>query len=321
MPSDAALRLVVARALEVDIVAVEGLAALSGGTSRVTWSLDAVDAAGRRHPLILQCQRTLTWGSGLDVEAEAGVLLAAFGVGAPVARLRGWDAGPEVLGSPYLLLDRVEGETIPQRLLRQARFTRARPLLARQYGQALASLQRVPVGQLDRLAHEDPPVKYRRILDDIAVAHPALELGFRWLDAHRVHPAGEVLVHGDYRNGNGIVGDDGLLAVIDFELAHIGDPLEDLGWFCLRAWRFGETPQAGGFGSVDELVGGYEDGGGARVDRDALRWWQVLGTVRWAVICMMQGATQLSGHRRSIELAAVGRRTPEPELDLLLLLP
>ena len=129
------------------------------------------------------------------------------------------------------------------------------------------------------------------------------------------------MVHGDFRNGNLIVGPDGLRAVLDWELAHRGDPLEDLGWLCVRAWRFGAEPRVGGFGSVDELVGAYEATAGEVVDRDALHWWEVLGTLKWGIICVVQAATHLTGVVRSVELAAIGRRVCEVEHDLLLLLP
>jgi len=129
------------------------------------------------------------------------------------------------------------------------------------------------------------------------------------------------VVHGDFRLGNLIVDESGLAAVLDWELVHRGDPLEDLGWFCVRAWRFGEdTRPAAGLGSIEDFVASYERAGGGHVDRDALRWWQVLGTLRWGVICQRQAHRHLSGQTRSVELAAIGRRVCENEWDLLELL-
>jgi aminoglycoside phosphotransferase (APT) family kinase protein len=128
-------------------------------------------------------------------------------------------------------------------------------------------------------------------------------------------------VHGDFRLGNLLVDRSGLVAVLDWELAHLGDPLADLGWFTVRAWRFGGAGEVAGLGSIDELVDAYENAGGASVDRDALRWWQVMGTLRWGVICMLQASTHLSGASRSVELAAIGRRVCENEYDVLRLLP
>jgi hypothetical protein len=129
------------------------------------------------------------------------------------------------------------------------------------------------------------------------------------------------VVHGDLRLGNLLVDHDGLRAVLDWELAHLGDPLEDLGWFCVRAWRFGSPLPAGGVASREVLVAAYEAAGGRSVDMEALRWWELLGTLKWGVICVMQAWGHLSGMSRSVELATIGRRVCENEWDLLGLLP
>ncbi len=301
---------------------VEGLARLSGGASRETWKLEAVERGGGRHPLILQRQRSLVGDQWLDVGLEAGAVQAARAVGVPTAGLVSWSAEPEELGLPYLLFEHIEGETIPQRILRDERFAPARAKLARQYGEALGRIQCIEPDEVSGLEAQDPLEHYQRVLDTLGRPSPALALGFRWLASNRPPAGDSVVVHGDFRNGNGIVHPrSGLRAVIDWELAHLGDPLEDLGWFCIRAWRFGSPLPVGGFGSYDEIIGSYEASSGRSVDRTALRWWQVMGTVRWAVICLMQGATHWQGHRRSVELAVTGRRAAEAEFDLLLLLP
>ena len=129
-----------------------------------------------------------------------------------------------------------------------------------------------------------------------------------------------VLVHGDFRLGNLIVGPEGLRAVLDWELTHAGNPAEDLGWLCVKAWRFGAAPPVAGLGSREELLAAYVDAGGADISLDELRWWEVLGTLRWGVICLTQAAAHLSGAYRSVELAAIGRRVCEQEWDLLQLL-
>jgi aminoglycoside phosphotransferase (APT) family kinase protein len=128
------------------------------------------------------------------------------------------------------------------------------------------------------------------------------------------------VVHGDFRNGNLVVGPDGVRAVLDWELVHVGDPMEDLGWLCTRAWRFGGAPPVGGFGEYDDLVAAYEKRSGVAVDRDVLRWWELLGTVKWGVICVVQANRHLVGGQRSVELAAIGRRVCEQEYDCLNLL-
>jgi aminoglycoside phosphotransferase (APT) family kinase protein len=126
------------------------------------------------------------------------------------------------------------------------------------------------------------------------------------------------VVHGDFRNGNLMVGPDGIRAVLDWELVHAGDAMEDLGWLCVKAWRFGNVDlPVGGFGRYEQLIDAYEDEAGRPLDRQALRWWEVLGTVKWGVMCIMQATAHTSGAVRSVELAAIGRRVCENEWDLL----
>ena len=131
-------------------------------------------------------------------------------------------------------------------------------------------------------------------------------------------PAEPRLVHGDFRLGNFIVDEDGLAAVIDWELAHLGDPAEDIGWLCIRSWRFGNDDRpVAGVGGLDEFISAYESAGGASVDRERIRYWEAFGNVKWAVICARQAHDHLNGVRRSHELASLGRRIAEPEWDLL----
>jgi aminoglycoside phosphotransferase (APT) family kinase protein len=216
----------------------------------------------------------------------------------------------------------VEGETIPRKLLRDDEFAAARPLLAGQCGEALAAVHSMPVAEFDDLPGGDPLAEWQDVLDSAGQPHPAFELGLKWLAANRPAPSGEVVVHGDFRNGNLLVGPDGLRAVLDWELAHRGDPLEDLGWLCVKAWRFGARDKpAGGFGSYDDLLGSYESARGVKVDRDALVWWEAMGTLKWGVMCIMQAMVHVSGAVRSVELAAIGRRVCENEWDLLAYLP
>jgi aminoglycoside phosphotransferase (APT) family kinase protein len=294
---------------------VEGLRRLSGGASRETW---AFDADGR--PLILQRARPGNAG-GLDMASEVRLLRAARSAGVPVPAVVAAGTGAAELGRSWVVVERIKGETIPRRILRDDELAPARPRLAAQCGRALAAIHAVDPGDVPRLDPTDQFDLFRQLLDDLGEPHPAFELGFRWLDRNRPPRRANTVVHGDFRNGNLVVGPDGLRAVLDWELAHLGDPLEDLGWLCVRAWRFGAEPRVGGFGDVDELVAAYEAASGGPVDRDALAWWEAMGTLKWGVMCMLQAATHLSGTVRSVELAAIGRRVCEVEHDLLLLLP
>ena len=293
---------------------------LSGGASRETW---AFAADGR--PLILQRELPRS-ARRVGMATQAALLRAAASEGVPVPAVVATGTGEagdhdSELGAPWMVLERIEGETIPRRILRDTEFASARAVLASQCGAVLARIHRIEPGAIDHLGGGDPVAELRTGLDVVGEPHPAFELGFRWLDRNRPLPGEAGVVHGDFRNGNLVVGPDGLRAVLDWELAHRGDPLEDLGWLCVRAWRFGETGHVGGFGDLDQLIAAYETGSSAEVDRGALAWWEVLGTLKWGVTCMVQAATHLSGTVRSVELAAIGRRVCEVEHDLMLLLP
>lgn len=287
---------------------MEGLRRLSGGASRETWSFDC---AGRG--LILRRDPPGAAKGGMAVEAR--LFQAAARQGVPVPEV--------VLAEPsFIVMERVAGETIPRKILRDDDFADARPTLASQCGTVLAGIHRIPVAEFDDLPDTDPLAEYRAILDSFGQPHPAFELAFTWLASCRPPRSGTAVVHGDFRNGNLIIGPDGVRAVLDWELAHRGDPLQDLGWLCVKAWRFGVVDKpVGGFGSYDELIAAYESAGGCRVDRDALRWWEALGTLRWGIICIMQAMAHASGAVRSVELAAIGRRVCENEWDVLSYLP
>ena len=297
-------------------VSIEGLRRLSGGALRVTSAIEAVAPDGTRTPLVVQQLRAGAGGTGPRMAVEVAVLRAAAEAGVPVPRVVA--VGP---GASFVVLEHVEGETIARRILRDDAYKAARPVLAAQCGRALAALHAMPADAVPGLEAPDQVAQYRAVLDASGQPHPAFELGFRHLEATRPPPSATTVVHGDFRNGNLVVGPDGLRAVLDWELVHLGDPLEDLSWLCVKSWRFGAAPRVGGFGEVPDLVGAYEEASGRTVDLDALRWWETLGTLKWGIMCIMQAAAHLTGAARSVELAAIGRRVCEVEHDLLLLLP
>ncbi len=295
---------------------VSNLQRLSGGASRQTWSFSAGD-----RPLILQRQRG---GDARDMTVEVDVLRAAHAgrvaVPAVIASWTGADAVDGPLGASFMILEHVDGETIARKILRDDTFAAARPRLTADCAVALARLHAIDPGTVPALADTDQVELYRAALDTFGRPHPAFELAFRWLQQNRPTPTRRSVVHGDFRLGNLMVGPDGLRAVLDWELAHVGDPLEDLGWLCVKAWRFGSGQPVAGVGSYDQLFDAYERESGTAVDADAVRWWEVLGTLKWGIMCIVQTQSHLSGAVRSHELAAIGRRVCENEYDLFLAL-
>lgn len=293
---------------------VSGLERLSGGASRETWSFDVATSQGPR-PLVVQLVHSDL--PRTPMTTEASLLRAADTAGVPVARVVDASDGLEALGHPFIVLERIEGETIARRILRDDAHAAVRPGLVGQCARALARLHAIPPESVDGLGEPDQLAFWRASLDTSGEAHPAFELALRWLDANRPATRGPVLVHGDFRLGNLVVGPDGLAAALDWELAHRGDPAEDLGWLCVKAWRFGAAAPVAGLGSYDELLDAYERASGARIDRATLHWWETLGTFKWGVICILQARRHLSGAERSVELATIGRRVCENEWDVL----
>ncbi len=301
-----------------DDVVVENLRTLTGGASRITSAFDAVTGAGRRS-LILRAAPTAE-GQFASMELEAAVQSAAAAAGAPVPHILVASNSPAALGNPFLICDAIAGETIVRKIQRGLDDV-GRAALLRQCAQALAAIHRARTDAPELVERDELP-EWRQRLDDLNDTTATFEWAFRWLAANRPDPGPRTLTHGDFRMGNLIVDGSTLAAVLDWEAVHVGDMHEDLAWFCVRAWRFGAPPTmaAGGLGSVEDFVGAYEQAGGAAVNRDALRWWLVLGTLKWGIICRYQAERHLSGQTRSVELAAIGRRVCENEWDILDLL-
>jgi aminoglycoside phosphotransferase (APT) family kinase protein len=293
-------------------VAVSGLEPLPGGASRSLWAFDAQLADGGVVPLVLLITKGTT-------EREWQALRAALAAGVPVAEPI-WRT-PDGSG---LVMRRLEGEAIPGRIFRDERLAAARERLLGQMATALAAIHRIPLEEVPALAGRPcgPAAELDAIeaeLDRYGDPHPALELGLRWLRRNLPAPRPPAVVHGDFRMGNVLVDGDGLVAVLDWELVHLGDPAEDLGWVCARTWRFGrdELPAAG-LGTRRALLDAYREAGGtAAVEPEELRFWEALANLRWGVLTLRQLYEHSSGQRPSLELAAIGRRTCEAEWDLL----
>lgn len=292
---------------------------LTGGASRETWSFTAHPSEGPARRLVLRRDPPGTdRPDGMALEAAA--IGAAHAAGVPVPRLLDSGTDPATLGSPYLVTDHVDGETLARRLLREPEYAAAREGMAAELGSTIARIHAVPVDAVPGLAAVDPLAHLRATYDELGEPLPTIEIAIRWLERNRPADVPDALVHGDFRTGNLIIDRTGLRAVLDWEVVHRGDPREDLGWLCVKCWRFGSPLHAGGFGTVEQLLDGYAEVAGHRPDPDAVHWWQVYGTARWALGCRGMAERHLSGRTPSVELAAIGRRVCEQEHDVLLAL-
>lgn len=293
---------------------------LTGGASRETWSFDAEDDRGVLHELVLRRDPPGRPGPRGAMALEARAISLAHAAGVAVPEVLVDSDSPEAWGSAGLVMRRVGGEALGRRILRDEQLQRARAHLVEQCAAALAGLHGIDADLLVGAPEFDPLQAMRALIDDLGHPVPTFEYALRWLERHRPPTTGRAVVHGDFRLGNLLVDPTGLTAVLDWELVHLGDPVEDLGWFCVRAWRFGAEAPVAGLGTREELLDAYARAGGAQVAPEVLRWWEAYGTLRWGVICLTQTAVHLRGDLRSVELAAIGRRVCETEWDLLLLL-
>ena len=296
---------------------------LSGGASMESWAFDYAD-----EPLVL---RRLPPGFVDDEEGVGGISLAAQakvirlaeanGVTAPV--VRGELADADGLGVGFVMA-RASGETLPQRILGKPGFAQAEARLADQCAAELAAIHALDTGALAQELDHVPPAGMVRAqrdrYDAIGGDIPIYEAAFRWLLDTAPDAASRSLVHGDFRMGNLMIDAEGISAVLDWELAHLGDPLQDLAYLCTPSWRFGRyDKEAGGFADAETFLAAYERASGTPVNRARFRWWLIYSTLWWGVACFTMGDIWRSHNDRSLERTVIGRRVSEVEIDLALL--
>ncbi len=306
---------------------------LAGGASQESWSVEvALEPGSERLDLVMRRDMggVLTFAT-LPRATEFAVIAAAYAAGVPVPQP--FFEAATIAGRPAFFMQRVDGEAVGRRLVSDPSFAAARAKLPEQMAHALAAVHRIEpraagleaIAPGSESASSTLQVEIERLyreLDSVDEAHPALELALRWLVLHEPpREAERTLVHGDFRIGNILVGPSGLTAILDWEFAHIGDPLEDVAWPCVRAWRFGNVAlEAGGIAERETWLQAYERASGRSVDRERIAYLEVLGNVRWAVGASMQARRHLSGVEPSIELASLGRLSAEMEYEALRLI-
>jgi aminoglycoside phosphotransferase (APT) family kinase protein len=304
---------------------------LTAGATKHTWLVD-VTVQGKPERFVLQTLPSARLAA-LDTaaqrtfkpEQDSRISQLARSHGVPVPEIVLQLDASQGLGHGQISRF-VAGETLAPKILRDARYAGARQRLTGQCAQALATIHHIPTDQANFLPVKDAASEWqdnRAQVDASGLMHPALEWGLRWVQ-ERLGSYGQVTlhgVHGDFRLGNFIVNDDGLAAVIDWELAHLGDPAQDLAWLCLRTWRFGGPHEVAGFGQRSDLYAAYERHCGKAVDERRLFFWEMACQLRWAVMCLGMGlglgAPREASTRISLEHRLIGRRMEEPLWDMI----
>ncbi|MEM7467250.1 MAG: phosphotransferase family protein [Pseudomonadota bacterium] len=291
-----------------------------GGSNR-TILFDLVEGRSKRRLVSRQETYTLDPSPFLPPETQFKLLRLAYefelAVPEPILEFEPSDQ----LGRGHVVAH-VSGETLPKRLLNDEEFSAARKIFPQQAGEFLAALHTIPAQRADFLANIvdsiDPLRAQIERYDYYGEPHPAIEFAFRWLDKNKPPTEHRTLIHGDFRVGNMLIDASGIKAVLDWECAHLGDPMADLGWLMTPAWRFGHFDlPVGGVGHKEDLYQAYEAAGGQRVDEERVRWWQIFGSLRWCIFNLMQVHGHRVGGRRSPAFAACGRNAALIEYEML----
>jgi len=302
---------------------ISGLKRLTGGASSATWSFDY-----HQTPLILR-QKTTNADDlefkrspvGLKAEGELIALAGKQGVNTPVVYAV---TDPDSALGESMLMNRMKGEALPQVLFKDPQYQPALSKLTDECAQAMARIHSLPLAGLEAELEVKTPASVTEGLKELVMTfgnnNPVLSCALKWMTDNCPDSEESVLVHADFRMGNLLLDSNGIAAVLDWELAHIGDPISDISHLCAPPWRFGRySKEVGGFGNIADLVAAYEGHSGRRVDPKRLSWWRVQASVNWCVMCMIMANIWRSGADREFERSVIGTRVSESEIDILLL--
>jgi aminoglycoside phosphotransferase (APT) family kinase protein len=290
---------------------------LTGGAVMESWRFSAGD-----HDYVLRRAPSLAFMDGRPYghSTEAALIEAARAKGVTAPKVVAVLEEADGLGSGFVMRA-LPGTADPKVIL-----SCENPAgLLRQAARDLARIHRLRHGDVPEgvpvMDSRDAIADLKAQFVDAGGDRPIIALGLKWLEDNCPVPVEPVLNHGDYRTGNLLVEGSALTGVLDWELAHFGDPHEDLAFGCMAVWRFVRYDRpALGLGSNEDYIAAYEAESGTRVDPLRFRFWTIYRTVWWALGCLKMAAQWRSGADRMLERVVISRRTSEQELDLLLLL-
>ncbi len=310
-------------------VTINKMTKLSGGAIQENWALNATVQGGPFDGMqdwVLRTDAPSGVAISLTRVQEFAVLKVAHEAGVTVPQPLWLCNDAAVLGRDFFIMQRIQGIAAGHRLTKGADLVPDRAALAESLGSNLALLHTVTPPRAELNFFPAPLANhafgtiaiYRHYLDSIDDAYPGLEWGLRWCELHAPTQGRTTLIHRDYRTGNYMVHEGKLTGVLDWEFAAWGDPREDIGWFMAKCWRFSSPHlEAGGISSAADFLRGYQKISGCSFSSDELKYWQVMGHLRWAIIALQQGQRHLSGGQSSLELALTGRMVAELEYEII----
>lgn len=310
-------------------LSVSNVSRIPGGASRETWAFDArwseAGTAVERQFIARRDPTGSLLESNNDLEFEIYTALAGTTIPAP--RVNWIERDGAAIERPFFIMERLPGASDARTLVTSPEFAGVRPKIAEQKAGILAQIHAFDITRVPALEH--PPAgeqsalheveRWERTMrQDTLEPQPVLEFAFSWLKRHLPPPPRKLaLVHGDYRTGNFLYDDTGITGILDWEMAHAGDPIEDLGWVVMKSWRWAGDERVGGLCTRDEFVKLYEAAGGAPVDAATLKFWEVFANVKFAIIFITGTKAIVGGKTPDLLLAVTAFVNPGLEAELL----
>jgi aminoglycoside phosphotransferase (APT) family kinase protein len=299
---------------------------LVGGISRDTWLVEAKLPDEVKRLVIRLDLNTSVYAEDISRDQETIVISAAQASGIRTPQVLSYCVEPLILGAPFMITEYVENLLDIYAPEQKAIRARLPAELADQLSKIhaldpalhkLDFIYRPPKGASPA---SDALVQIRAAIRRMGVVNPALAFGLHWLEHHQPERTERTFIHGDFRPSNWLVSADGLQAVIDWENVRISDPLEDVAWACLRDWRGADGAKTfAGIAQRKDFIRAYEKASGRKVDANALRFWEILGNLRWAVACLSQTQRHFAGDY-GVERISQGRHSAEMQLEMLQLI-
>jgi len=319
-------------------VQIQDIVHLSGGACQDNFAIRlSVDDSlqGKEKNVVLRTDKGGSLLSSLSKKDEYKVAGLAYTAGVKTPEPIYLEENANIIGAPFFLMEKISGKATGRYIIKDAELNEYRKTrmvidlsenLARLHSVIPESVKDEELKQKLKITTRETYIQtsiddLRESLDELPEPHPAIEVSLNWLEKNKPDVDAIVLVHGDYRTGNFMITKEGLQGILDYEFAHWGDRHEDVAWLCMRDWRFGKlNKEVGGFGDRADFYNAYSDYNKIPILATKVRYWEIMGNLRWAIGSAQQAERHLSGKDKGIELAAIGRRTAEMEWEAMRLI-